>query len=96
MTDKEKLQNVKIIVSDLDGTLLANDGSISERSKKLIRELHKYDVLFSFSTGRLHSAVTDIAKELEINNPIIPNQIIAPLNIPIPIIIVLIIAKYIG
>ena len=71
MTDKEKLQNVKIIVSDLDGTLLANDGSISERSKKLIRELHKYDVLFSFSTGRLHSAVTDIAKELEINNPII-------------------------
>ncbi len=71
MTDKERLKNIKIIVSDLDGTLLKNDGSIGDETKKLIRELHKYDVRFSFSTGRLHSAVTGIANELEINNPII-------------------------
>lgn len=71
MTDKERLKNVKIIVSDLDGTLLKNDGSIGDETKKLIRELHKYDVKFSFATGRLHSAVTGIANELEINNPII-------------------------
>ena len=71
MTDKERLKNIKIIVSDLDGTLLKNDGSIGYETKKLIKELHKYDVRFSFSTGRLHSAVTDIANELEINNPIV-------------------------
>jgi Cof subfamily protein (haloacid dehalogenase superfamily) len=71
MTDEERLKNIKIVVSDLDGTLLKNDGSISENTKELIRELHKYDVLFSFATGRLHSAVTGIAEELEINNPII-------------------------
>ena len=71
MSDKERLKNIKIVVSDLDGTLLKNDGSVGEETKKLIRELHNYDVLFSFATGRLHSAVTDIAKDLEITNPII-------------------------
>jgi Cof subfamily protein (haloacid dehalogenase superfamily) len=71
MSDKERLKNIKIVVSDLDGTLLKNDGSVGGETKKLIRELHNYDVLFSFATGRLHSAVTDIAKDLEINNPII-------------------------
>ncbi len=71
MSDKERLKNIKIVVSDLDGTLLKNDGSVGEETKKLIRELHNYDVLFSFATGRLHSAVTDIAKDLEIKNPII-------------------------
>ena len=71
MSDKERLKNIKIVVSDLDGTLLKNDGSVGVETKKLIRELHKYDVLFSFATGRLHSAVTDIAKDLEIENPII-------------------------
>ncbi len=71
MSDKERLKNIKVVVSDLDGTLLKNDGSVGEETKKLIRELHNYDVIFSFATGRLHSAVTDIAKDLEIKNPII-------------------------
>jgi len=71
MSDKERLKNIKIVVSDLDGTLLKNDGSVGEETKQLVRELHNYDVLFSFATGRLHSAVTDIANDLEIKNPII-------------------------
>jgi len=71
MTDRERLQNIKIVVSDLDGTIIADDGSIGEETKKLIKELQKHGVLFSFATGRLHSAVLSYARELEIGNPII-------------------------
>ncbi len=71
MSDIERLKNIKIIVSDVDGTLVNRKGLIGPETKKLIRELHKYDVLFSFATGRLHSAVTELAKDLEIANPII-------------------------
>jgi len=71
MPDKQKLKNVKIVVCDLDGTLLANDGSIGADVKRLINELHKYDVQFSFATGRLHSAVKGIANELGVKSPVI-------------------------
>lgn len=71
MTDKQKLKSVEIVVCDLDGTLLTNEGSIGGETKKLIKELHKYGVQLSFATGRLHSAVTFIADELEVKAPII-------------------------
>ena len=71
MPDKQNLKNVKIVVCDLDGTLLANDGSIGADVKRLINELHKYDVQFSFATGRLHSAVKGIANELGVKSPVI-------------------------
>jgi len=71
MIDFEKLKNIKLVVSDLDGTLLSENGSIGEESKELIKELRNYGVHFSFATGRLHSAVKEFAIELEIDNPII-------------------------
>ena len=67
----KKLQNIKLVVSDLDGTLLSENGTISEQSRNLIKELRNYGVQFSFATGRLYSAVKSFAKELEIDNPII-------------------------
>jgi len=71
ITGIEKLRNIKLVVSDLDGTLLSENGTIGEKSKSLIKELRKYGVHFSFATGRLHSAVKEYANELEIENPII-------------------------
>lgn len=71
MTDKQRLKNVKIIVCDLDGTLLTNEGKIGGETKSLINELHNYGVQLSFATGRLHSAVTYIADELGVKAPVI-------------------------
>ena len=71
LINTKKLQNIKLVVSDLDGTLLSDDGTIGEQSKELIKELQSYGVHFSFATGRLYSAVKDFANELEIDNPII-------------------------
>jgi Cof subfamily protein (haloacid dehalogenase superfamily) len=67
----KKLQNIKLVVSDLDGTLLSENGTIGEQSKELIKELRNYGVHFSFATGRLYSAVKGFAKELEIDNPVV-------------------------
>lgn len=41
-----------IILSDLDGTLFRNDKSISDYSKKIIKEVQKKGLLFGISTSR--------------------------------------------
>jgi 5-amino-6-(5-phospho-D-ribitylamino)uracil phosphatase len=66
-----KLKRIKLIVFDLDGTLLNRSGNIGERSKQLIKELEGWDVHFSFASGRLHSAITSFADELNLKSPLI-------------------------
>ena len=66
-----RLKNLKIIVFDLDGTLLANDATIGIETKKLVKKLKEFDVKFSFASGRLHSALINYAKELDIKTPLI-------------------------
>jgi len=65
------LKNIKLIVTDIDGTLVNDNGELGFESKKLIKELMKLNVMVSLATGRLHSAVTDISKELSLNGYII-------------------------
>ncbi len=71
MIEKERLKKLKIIVSDLDGTLLDNKALIGTETKKIIKQLKDLGVYFSFATGRLHSALTGFAEELDIRLPII-------------------------
>jgi len=65
------LKNIKLIVTDIDGTLVNENGELGLESKKLVKELMKLNVMVSLATGRLHSAVTDISKELSLNGYII-------------------------
>ena len=69
MTDV--LKKLKIVVFDLDGTLLADNGTIGEDTRTLIKKLKEYDVRFTFATGRLHSAITYMAKDLELKVPLV-------------------------
>lgn len=71
MFNRERLRKIKIIAADLDGTLLSNNSEISKRAKYLIKELKKKGVLFTFASGRLHSALTTYAVELGLNIPLI-------------------------
>ncbi len=71
MNITERLKNLKLIVSDLDGTLLPDRGDIGTETKKLISQLQDCGVIFALATGRLHSAVTGIAGELSIKSPVI-------------------------
>jgi Cof subfamily protein (haloacid dehalogenase superfamily) len=71
MRRKDILKNIKVIVSDIDGTLLSDEGFIDKEVVKLVTQLPKYDVHFTLATGRLHSAIIDIATELSIDIPLI-------------------------
>jgi len=71
MFSKEALKSLKLIIFDLDGTLLRRDGTIGEETKTLVKKLKNKGVIFSFATGRLHSAITKYADVLNIKAPLI-------------------------
>jgi len=71
MFDNKILKNLKLIVTDIDGTLLDDNGKLGVDSKKLIHELIKEDVVVTLATGRLHSAAKALAEELSLNGFII-------------------------
>ena len=47
-------QKIKVIISDLDGTLLNTDHTISDYTKSVFQELHKQNYLIIVATGRHH------------------------------------------
>ena len=69
--ETNRLKIIKLIVADIDGTLLNDNGEINQTSEKLIKELMNEGVVFCLATGRLHSAVTELAQELSLNGYII-------------------------
>jgi Cof subfamily protein (haloacid dehalogenase superfamily) len=71
MQKSNSLKEIKLIVTDIDGTLLNDNGELGIESKKLLKELMKENVIISLATGRLHSATADIAKELSLNGFVI-------------------------
>jgi Cof subfamily protein (haloacid dehalogenase superfamily) len=71
MFDLKKLKQIELVVFDVDGTLVNDEGEIGERTKQLIMDLKKLGVLFSFASGRLHSALIPLAEELKIHSPLI-------------------------
>lgn len=71
MVDLEQLKKIKLVVSDLDGTLLNDEGEVSEKNVALIKKVEELGVHFTFASGRLHSAMLDFADKLDIRIPII-------------------------
>ncbi|KYZ76601.1 hypothetical protein AXX12_09230 [Anaerosporomusa subterranea] len=61
----------KLIVSDLDGTLLDKQQAIPKHTKDLIAEFQSGGGLFSIATGRMEMSVAKYIKELAITVPII-------------------------
>ena len=71
MYDEKLLKNLRLIVTDIDGTLVDDNGILGKESKKTIKELMSNNVMISFATGRLHSAAMQLADELSLNGYII-------------------------
>jgi len=61
----------KLAAIDLDETVLAFDGTISERNRRAIRALQEAGVLPVIASGRMHQATTRFADMLGLVGPII-------------------------
>lgn len=61
-----KLKNIKVVVSDLDGTLLNTQHKISDYTKSIFQELHNQNYLIVVATGRHHLDAMAIIEKLEI------------------------------
>lgn len=66
--------SIKLIVSDLDGTLFNSNKEHYEVSAKLIEEIHKFEnkgKIFTIATGRPQETSLDVIKKLGITVPYI-------------------------
>lgn len=61
----------QLIVSDLDGTLLDSEHSISEHTAKWIQVFKEQDGLFTIATGRRIESTMPYIKKLQIDIPVI-------------------------
>ena len=60
-----------LMCTDLDGTLLRNDKTISRENKEAIEYFKSEGGLFTFITGRMPSYVSDIYREFEDREPLL-------------------------
>lgn len=68
---KSRLKRTKLLVSDVDGTLVNNSNQIGELSKDLVAKLKKKNILFSLASQRIYSSLIPIASSLDIEIPLI-------------------------
>jgi Cof subfamily protein (haloacid dehalogenase superfamily) len=59
----------KLIVTDLDDTLLRSDRTISERSKQTISRAREKGIIVALATGRMYPSAVPYAKELGLTGP---------------------------
>lgn len=65
---------IKMIATDIDGTILKPDFEFSQKLKQCIKSLTSKGIKVVLVTGRMHKATTYIADELGIKTPIVSYQ----------------------
>ena len=55
--------NIKLIASDLDGTLLTTSKELSPETQRVLNEAVKKDIHIVPATGRSYQAVPDVIKK---------------------------------
>lgn len=80
---KKKLRNIKLVVLDLDGTLIDNQNNLSIDTITLINKLKGKGVKFSIASGRIFNSFQNYINDLGIDIPVIAldgTYIIDPVN----------------
>lgn len=65
---------IKLVATDIDGTLVKWDTSISDGVKDCIKKLQENGVKVVLVTGRMHCATKHLRDELGLNSPVVSYQ----------------------
>lgn len=68
---RRRFDKVKLIVSDIDGTIINNEGVIGEETLKIFKKIGDKGVKFTLASQRVHSSVVPLAQALNIETPLI-------------------------
>lgn len=59
---------IKMVVSDMDGTLLDKNFRISQESREIIRAIQSKGIIFTIASGRLHRMMNQYYNDLDMYN----------------------------
>ena len=65
---------IKLVATDIDGTIVKWDTSVSDGVKNCIKNLQKNGVKVVLVTGRMHCATEHLRNELGLNSPVVSYQ----------------------
>ena len=65
---------IKLVATDIDGTIFIPETKFNDTVKKCIKELCQKGVKVVLVTGRMHAAASLIAKELGLDTPVVSYQ----------------------
>lgn len=60
------MKNIKMVVFDMDGTLLDQNSQISPRTFQVLDQLLKKGILVTFASGRNHASLSKFALEIDL------------------------------
>ena len=61
----EKLENIQLIITDIDGTLLKDDQTIESRTKQLLVDAHNMGIHTAIATGRAVDALPEEVTKMD-------------------------------
>lgn len=61
------MKRIKLVMSDVDGTLINNDHEISERTKETVHKLVESGVEFGIATGRNYESASAIVRLMDLD-----------------------------
>lgn len=68
------MPDIRLIASDMDGTLLDAQGRISPRTLSALKKAQEKGVIFTVCTGRFHTHCCALARDVGLNCSIIASN----------------------
>lgn len=65
---------IKLVATDIDGTVLIPEGEFTDRVKACVKKLKEKGIIVVLVTGRMNAAAKLIADDLELDTPVVSYQ----------------------